>query len=99
MSGMASDEPMKRVYNSRDLSRQTAQVLNAVEAFGKVTIRSRTGKTYEIRMMGVEQKQCPSEKELEERFQDLGDRLAALGYSPPSEQAFQQLDDIIAGEV
>ena len=63
-----------------------------------MTIRSRNGKAYEIRLTKREGDSKPSREELEARFLRYDKKLEDLKYEPATESDFETLDSIIAGE-
>ena len=89
---------LKDEFTARELSRRTREVLAATEVFGSVTIRSRNGKAYEIRLTSDNGGKKPSRKKLEARFSDYEEKLKALDFEPPSDADFENLDAIIAGD-
>jgi hypothetical protein len=47
---MSDMSEVKDKFTARELSRHTGEVLAAADAFGSVSIHSRNGNTYEIRV-------------------------------------------------
>lgn len=95
---MSDMSEVKDKFTARELSRHTGEVLAAADEFGSVSVHSRNGKIYEIRVAEKGRNQLPERQELEARFAEFNEKLEALNFEPPSVIDFEALDNIIAGD-
>ena len=78
-------------FTVRDLNRQLARVLEACDRLGIIRIRSRKGRTYELRPQ-------PDPKDEKPGYPDFAARRKAMGMPKMTRQQSEMLDKLIAGE-
>jgi hypothetical protein len=78
-------------FTVRDLNRQLARVLEACDRVGIIRIRSRKGRTYELRPQPEPEIEKPG-------YPDFAARRRALGMPKMTKQQRETLDRLIAGE-
>lgn len=92
---MSDMETKVVTYTLRDLNRRPAKVLSACDAEGEVEIRTRSGKTYSLRV-----KEEPSRKPIKlPDFEARRRRLRDLGFKGPRDpEEIERIERNIAGE-
>ena len=102
-------KPAKRsdIFTVRDMNRRPAELLNACDNRGTITIRSRNGRTYqmsasrsltEILLGSGSESRDALRQSFSERLREHHKQMAAMGYRPPSAADQEKIDRMIAGE-
>ena len=88
-------------FTVRDLNRQPAQILRACDERGSVRIRTRDGRTYDLRAESAPETTTPSagRQAAFDRYLQHRRMLKSLGAVSPGPEAANLIHRIIAGEV
>ncbi len=88
-------------FTVRDLNRQPAQILRACDERGSVRIRTRDGRTYDLRAESAPETTTPSagRQAAFDRYLQHRRMLKSLGAVSPGPEAADLIHRIIAGEV
>ena len=91
----AKTKAVPDTFTVRDLNRQPAAILTACDQLGSVRIRTRDGRTYELR--NEKPAVCGSRAGID--FPALWRRMRVAGCVPPSAAETERIHRIIAGEI
>lgn len=84
------------VFTVRDLNRDTATVLKASKAYGRVTIKGRDGQQFFVQPVPTPVTERP---DFLERMRQHRERLRAMGFrGPQTPEEIERVNRIIAGE-
>jgi len=87
----------RREFTVRDLNRHTAELLEAARKHGSVTVRSRSGETFQMRHFAPN-RTADQVKNFEDRMSRHWERLKAVGYKEPTPEGWAAIAKAIAGE-
>ena len=91
----AKAKALPDTFTVRDLNRQPAAILRACDQLGSVRIRTRDGRSYELR----NEKPSASAPRAGIDFDTLWRQLREAGNVPPTAAEMERIDRITAGEI
>jgi hypothetical protein len=95
-------EVLPTVFTVRDMNRNSAKVLAASLQHGRVTVKHRAGKSFEIKPVAVVSSENPAKyaDEALERMRLHRERIRAMGcQGPTTPEGIERVNMIIAGEI
>jgi prevent-host-death family protein len=88
-------------FTVRDLSRRTAELLDAVRKYGVIEISARTGEVFTIASKKKKQKarkHADLTAEFLRKSEERAQRFREMGFIPPPASEMERINRIIAGE-
>ena len=85
----------RREFTVRDLNRHTAELLDEARKHGSVLVRSRGGEQFTV---SARSPSGSTGMTFAERMRRHRERLAAVGYRPPTKEGWEVIARAIAGE-
>ncbi len=88
-------------FTVRDLSRRTAELLDAVRKYGVVEVRARSGEVFTVAPKKTAERSL-TQAEIADAFfkksEARAQRFREMGFVPPPEEEMERINRIIAGE-
>ena len=96
---VAKAKAVPDTFTVRDLNRQPAAILKACDQLGSVRIRTRDGRSYELRNEKPARAVVARTPRGKIDFPALWERMRAAGCVPPTAAEMERIDRITAGEI